>query len=248
MSSTFSLNIANSKFVFKKVENIISRGLTAKNEEEDLNLDSSPARLESGDAALRDAANAANDANDDELNPDTLVFSYENLSPHQINQLKKVERTIRLARAYSLFFYAQAGYWYKCYWGAGFLTLLLTAANTIANVLFSNCSNDSHVKEYNIILGACIMACLSGLTFLDPSVRRRDFEDAADKYNTLANNLSREAFFVNKNIDKVNLEPILDKYNALMSTYGDRYYEPSPEAIDKIMKGNDFSFSIKLKL
>jgi hypothetical protein len=91
------------------------------------------------------------------------------------------------------------------------------------------------------------MAILSGITVLNAPLKCKMNEEAGDKYNTAANNLFVEVFCSDYSPEARDLKTIIDKYVLHFDELSDRYVEPSPGAINKIMGGEDYEFLIQLR-
>jgi hypothetical protein len=177
-------------------------------------------------------------------NVEEYIVSIKN---NKKNQLNYIEKIIKLTSAFSIFYYKKASFWKKCYWVTNMLNIILTAMNTIINILFNQCSDDEYVIRYNVILGTLIMASMSGLTFLNAADRAKEFEEAGDKYNELANNIYIEVFCGDKAAIELDLYSLMERYRTQLDSYGDRFYEPNAMVINKIMESTEYKFLMNIK-
>ena len=167
-------------------------------------------------------------------NLNEISIPFHNLSNKRKDQIKKVLRIIRDTKAYSIFYYKKEKWWKYTYWIGGFLAIILSACAAIVNNFFDPCNDNKFVRNYNTILHAAIAIGLGILAFLDSSMRRRVFEEAGDKYNTLSMELYREVFFSDEEIQNLEMGHIIEKALIQLGNYGEMYNEHSEKAIEKI--------------
>jgi hypothetical protein len=163
------------------------------------------------------------------------------------NQIHYIQQTIRLTRAFSIFYYNKALYWKRSYWITNFVNIGLTSLNTIITVFFDLCDQNQYSAKTNIVLGAVIMASISGITFLNSAIRQKEYEEAGDKYNEVSNNLYTEVFCGKDKPIDLDLDVIIEKYRSVIDSYGERFVEPNPKAIDIIMESNEYKFLMNIK-
>lgn len=186
------------------------------------------------------------DSDDESCERLTPTESRENRRQLKENQLIYINTLIKLARAFSIHYYQQSTKWKYAYWSLSGVGVLLTALNTIVNTVLERCSEDNNVSQYNIALGSVITALLTGITVLNAPLKRRENQEAGDKYNETANNLYVE-IYCNEMLPKhQDLRAIIDKYVVHLNDLSDRYDEPSPGAIHKILGGDEYKFLINI--
>jgi hypothetical protein len=158
-----------------------------------------------------------------EFNIENLKIGIGNLEQYQLNQIKFIKKTIENSQAFGEIYYNKGRWWRKAYWITGILTAIVSGLSSIVNVLYDPCSNEELVQKYNTFFGFGITAVLGIITFLNASERSKNYEEAGDKYSTLANELFREVFYSNNKLNEMDLFMIIDKYNSKLDTYKNLY-------------------------
>ena len=162
------------------------------------------------------------------------------------NQILYINKLISLARAFSIHYYRRARFWKYVYWVFSSASFGLAGLATVINAFFNNCSEDPTVRNINVTMNSVIMAMISGITFLNPSLRSKCDEEAGDKYNSASNNLYVEVFCSDSLPENHDLKMIIDKYVMHFDELSDRYTEPSLASINKILDSDDYEFLVRI--
>lgn len=164
-------------------------------------------------------------------------------SSQKKQQVKLIRKMIKKARAYSLFHYDRARSWWRIYWITGFTTIVLSGILTIVNVVYPA----ENVKVTNVIINSSITAVIAIFSFMNPTDRRRDREEAGDRYAQLANDMIKDTFLNNKPVNSVNTERIIEVYSMRFNDYIENYFEPPREKFKKLLEDQDIEKEIVLR-
>lgn len=180
-----------------------------------------------------------------ELNLETqlqTVIDISNINNQKKIQVKNLYKMMITAKAYSILHHKKAVFWWYIYWITGFITILSTAVIAIINVAFNynSCNNNEEnnntkIKLVNVISTSLISAIIGIFTFMNPTQRRRDREDAGDRYIQLSNDIKKDTF-LEDSIDNINTGRLLDIYNTRYNDYINNFYEPPREQLLKILE------------
>jgi hypothetical protein len=156
------------------------------------------------------------------------------------SQIKNISKMIKKARAYSYFHYNKARKWWRIYWFGGIVTILLTSSLAMTNAAFDydkcDITYNKNIKTLNVLSSSIITAILGIFTFLNPTERRRDREEAGDRYSQLANDIVKDTFLQNRPVSNLNTEKIIDIYSMRFNDYIENYFEPPRETMNKLLK------------
>jgi len=183
--------------------------------------------------------------NGDEVIDTDVHISLEGLSLHKTNQLKRLKKMIKTTRAFSLYYYSKARGWKQLYWRTNIIAIILSSVNTIVNVVFDPCSGHDAVRICNILLGAFIAGSLGAISFMNPSNRRRRYEQAGDEYQILSTAIYREVFFNNSSYENLDLAYLIEKFTISLDNYAKMFEEPSPNKVKEIIASPEFDLAIR---
>lgn len=237
----FGHNLDNKKS--KKKEQI-----ETKEEEELKVIDTSKNTLQpSSPVNFEKITEPDNSFDEDDLDSEKLIVDFDELSRKQKNQIKRVKKVSKNAHAVSIFYYNKAINWKYIYWTGAILSIVLAGASTIVNVFYETCDGNSSARQLNVVLSAIITVSLAIITLLNAGERRKNYDNAADKYSQLSANLYREVFYSNDAIKDLDLENIIYRYQTAIDNYIEMFPQPPLEAVDKILKSRKFGITIKFK-
>ncbi len=184
---------------------------------------------------------------EEDLDSEKLIVDFDELSRKQKNQIKRIKKVSNNAHAISIFYYNKAGKWKYIYWIGAVLSIVLAGTSTIINVFYDTCSGNTNTREINVVLSALITVSFAIITLLNSAERRKNYDNAGDKYSQLSANLYREVFYSNDPIKELYLESIIYRYQTAIDNYIEMFPQPPLEAVDKILKSNKFGITIKFK-
>ena len=178
-----------------------------------------------------------------------ITIDLSNCSEQTKIQIKTVYNLIQRSTAYAHYHYSRSLFWWWMYWTGGILTIIFTSVLTIINSMYyynANCetSQDITVKTINIVSTGLITIIIGIFTFINPTERRRDREDAADKYHNLVNDIKKDVFFSGQPISSENTVKLIEKYTTKFNDYVDFYYEPPMKEIEKLI--DEYSSDINI--
>lgn len=163
------------------------------------------------------------------------------------NRLRRLRTIIQVANAYSIFYHSCSSFWKKTYWISSFIAVSLSAINASINIFYDSCGGIAD-RHYNAFISTLITVILGVITFMNSSLRNKEYEVAGDDYKALAQEMFRDVFF-GMDRDKIEdrcLDVLISRYTDKMNDYGKSYPEPSPVKIKEIMNGEQFMTSIRL--
>jgi hypothetical protein len=178
---------------------------------------------------------------------ETINIDFSNCSEQTKIQIKTIYNLIQRSSAYATYHYNKALFWLWMYWVGGISTIIVTSILTVINSVYyyNSCENfqDTTVKTVNIVSSGLITTVIGVFTFLNPTERRRDREDAADRFHTLVNDIKKDVFFSGEPVASEYTIKLIEKYTTKFNDYIDFYYEPPVKEIEKIIKesGSDIN-------